>query len=405
MQSTDHAVIVGAGQAGLVAATTLRAEGFAGRLTLVGAEPTAPYQRPPLSKGFLLGEVGDEALLLRPLAAYAAQDIELRLATAVESIDIAAGRLQLSDGKEIGFDRLALTTGASPRRLPDTMGGSLAGVYSLRHLGDARVLSAELVEGRSIVIVGGGYVGLELASTCVARGLVVTVLEAAPRILQRVACPQTSDYLADIHRARGVQIIEGCELAGLAGETGVHSVLLKDGRSFAADLVVVAIGIEPSTRLAAEAGLDVDGGVVVDSEMRSSAERIWAAGDCAAVTVRGRRLRIESVGNAIDSAEVAARNMLGRGETYRPLPWFWSDQYDTRLQIAGLNFGFDCVHVRHAGAGRSHWYYQSDELLAVDAINDSRAYMVGKRLLEMGRSPPPQAITNPNADLKALLRS
>jgi len=405
MQLKDHAVIVGAGQAGLVAATTLRAEGFAGRLTLIGAEPTAPYQRPPLSKAFLLGELGDEALLLRPLTAYAAQDIDLRLATAVEAIDIAAGRLQLSDGTKLDFDRLALATGASPRRLPDTMGGSLEGVYSLRTLRDARILSAELIEGRTIVIVGGGYVGLELASTCVARGLTVTVIEAAPRILQRVACHQTSEYLAHVHRARGVQIIEGCELAGLMGGRTVHRVMLKDGRTFAADLVVVAIGIEPSTRLAADAGLGIDGGIAVDAQMRSSSERIWAAGDCAAVTVRGRRLRIESVGNAIDSAEIAARNMLGRGENYRPLPWFWSDQYDTRLQIAGLNVGFDSVHVRHAGAGRSHWYYQSDELLAVDAMNDSRAYMVGKRLLEMGRSPPPEVITNPDADLKALLRS
>lgn len=405
MQTSLHAVVVGAGQAGCVIAATLRTEGFAGRITLLGAEALAPYQRPPLSKSFLLGGLDTDALLLRPKHFFSDQAIDLRLASPVAGIDVARARLQLNDGAWLGYDLLALATGAAPRRLPEQLGGALEGVLTLRDFADAQRLGAELEPGRSMVIVGGGYIGLEVAATCVSRGMSVTVLEAAPRILQRVACAQTSEFMRQIHTARGVTIQEGCDLAGLVGDRRVRAVKLGDGRELPADFVVVAIGVVPNTTLAANAGLATDNGIAVDAELRSSAENIWSAGDCAAFEFRGRRQRIESVGNAIDMGELAARNMLGRGVAYVPRPWFWSDQYDCRLQIAGHSQGYETVHVRETGAGRSHWYYRGDELLAVDAINDSRAYVAAKRLLEMGRSPSPRIVTDPATDLKVLLRA
>ena len=259
--------------------------------------------------------------------------------------------------------------------------------------------------GGRVLIVGGGYIGLEAAAVASTLGLRVTLVEATSRILQRVAAPQTSDYFRALHAGRGVEVLEATGLLGMeALPGGTIAAHLGDGRDLAVDFVIVGIGVAPNDALARSAGLACDGGIVVDAEGRTGDPAIWAAGDCTRLPYRGEMIRLESVQNAIDQAEAVAANMLGVGRPYVPQPWFWSDQYDVKLQIAGLNAGYDHVAVR-AGAGpaRSHWYFRGSELLAIDAMNDPRAYMVGKRLIEAGRSPAPAQLSDPALDLKALL--
>lgn len=403
----SHFVIVGAGQAGSSLVAKLRSEGFDGKITLIGAEAVPPYQRPPLSKAYLLGEMEEERLYLRPASYYAEHGIELLLSTRAVGIDTANRILTLEAGQEpIHFDALALTTGSHPRTLPAAIGGDLDGVMTMRDLRDADGMAPELVEGRKVLIVGGGYIGLEAAAVCAKKGLDVTLVEAADRILQRVAAPETSAFFRELHSKHGVRIREGVGLERLLGDDHVTGARLTNGEEVEADFVVVGVGIEPATILAASAGLAIENGIATDEHCRTSDPHIWAAGDCASCIFEGERIRLESVGNAIDMAEVAARNMMGQGVAYAPKPWFWSDQYDCKLQIAGLNRGYDAIHVRDAGDGvRSHWYYREGRLIAVDAMNDSRAYMVGKRLIESGKSPDPEAVSNPASDLKALLKA
>jgi 3-phenylpropionate/trans-cinnamate dioxygenase ferredoxin reductase component len=371
----------------------------------VGSEPVPPYQRPPLSKAYLLGEMEEERLYLRPAAFYADHDITLRLSVSAVAIDRVAWTVTLSDGGVLDYDALALTTGSVPRRLPAAIGGDLDGVLVMRDLADAARMAPELVPGRRVLIVGGGYIGLEAAAVCAKRGLHVTLVEAAPRILQRVAASETSDYFRGLHHAHGVDIREATGLDRLIGNGRVTAARLSDGAELAVDFVLVGVGILPDSRLAEAAGIAVDNGIVTDATGRTSDPHIWAAGDCATVTFQGRRMRLESVGNAIDQAEIVAANIMGIPTDYVPAPWFWSDQYDCKLQIAGLNLGYDAVHVRMGeGAQRSHWYYAGDRLIAVDAMNDSRAYMIGKRLIEMGKSPAPDIVTT-LPDLKPLLKA
>jgi 3-phenylpropionate/trans-cinnamate dioxygenase ferredoxin reductase subunit len=399
-----HVVVVGAGQAAASLVARLRAEGFAGEITLVGAEPVPPYQRPPLSKAYLLGEMEVERLYLRPAAFYADHGIALRLSVAATAIDPAARTVALSDGGRLRYDALALTTGSVPRRLPPAIGGALPGVLVMRDLADADRMAPELVAGRRVAIVGGGYIGLEAAAVCATRGLDVTVIEAAPRILGRVAAPETADCIRALHAAHGVTIREGIGIDRFLGTDRVTGLRLADGTELPCDFALVGVGITPNVALAEAAGLRIENGIWTDPQCRTSDPAIWAAGDCASILFRGTRIRLESVGNAIDMGEVAALNIMGRATDYVPAPWFWSDQYDLKLQIAGLNMGYDSVHVRQAGEARSHWYYAGGRLIAVDALNDSRAYMIGKRLIEAGRSPAPAVVTDPATDLKALLK-
>ena len=399
-----HIAIVGAGQAGFSLAAKLRALDFKGEVTLIGDEPAPPYQRPPLSKKYLTGEMSLERLYLRPEAFYAEHGIALRLGARVEAIDPAAKSLRIA-GETLRWDRLALTTGALPRRLPAAIGGALEGVYTVRTLADVDAMAAEFRAGARVLIVGGGYIGLEAAAVAATRGLEVTLVEMAPRILQRVACAETSDFFRALHEGHGVTIREGTGLERLTGAARVGGAILSDGSEIALDFVIVGVGILPDTRLAEAAGLALDNGIAVDELGRASAPDVWAAGDCASFPRGGGRLRLESVQNAIDMAEAVAANMLGAGAPYEPHPWFWSDQYDTALQIAGLNTGFDRVVARRSDAGLSHWYYRGADFLAVDAMNDARAYMVGKRLIEAGKSPDPAAIADPATELKALLKA
>ena len=397
-------VVVGGGQAGASLVAKLRAEGFAGDITLICEEPVPPYQRPPLSKAYLLGEMEEARLYLRPQSFYVEHAIDLRLGTRAEAIDTVA-RTVTAGGETIPFDQLALTTGSTPRGLPAAIGGALRGVYTVRTLADVDAMAPQFAEGRRVLVVGGGYIGLEAAAVAAKRGLHVTLVEAAPRILQRVAAPVTSDWFRALHRTHGVDIREGTGLDRLLGEGHVTGARLADGTEIALDFVVVGIGIAPNAGLAEAAGIACEDGILVDDRGRTSAPHVWAAGDCARLPYRGARLRLESVQNAIDQAEAVARNILGSDEAYVPQPWFWSDQYDVHLQIAGLNLGWDDIVVRPGeGESVSHWYYAGDRLLAVDAMNDARAYMVGKRLLEAGRSPGKAEIADPATNLKALLR-
>ncbi len=401
-----HFVVVGAGQAGQSLVTKLRALGYDGDVTLVGKEPVPPYQRPPLSKKYLLGEMALERLFLRPESFYEEQAISLRLDTTVTAIDPAVKTLALG-GETISYDQLAITTGAIPHRLPAAIGGDLQGVYTVRTLADADAMAPEFQPGKSVLIVGGGYIGLEAAAVAARKGLTVTLVEMAERILQRVASPETAKFIREVHRREGVDIREGVGLEKLTGGGRVDHARLTDGQELAVDFVIVGVGIAPDTRLAKAAGLTIENGIATDELGRSSDPAIWAAGDCASFPQNGTRMRLESVGNAIDQAEIVAENMLGAQKPYIAKPWFWSDQFDLKLQIAGLNTGYENVITR-PGEGNdsvSFWYYRDDRLLAVDAINDPRAYMVGKRLIEAEKSPDRKAIANPDTDLKALLRA
>ena len=401
---SEKIVVIGAGQAGASLVAKLRTLGHTGPITLIGDEPVPPYQRPPLSKKYLLGEMDLERLYLRPAAYYPDNDITLLTNTSVLSIDRAAKQVQ-TESAALDYDQLALTTGSIPRKLPAAIGGDLAGVHVVRSLADVDAMAPGVKEGARLLIVGGGYIGLEAAAVAAKRGMNVTLIEMADRILQRVAAPETSDYFRALHTSHGVDIREGIGLTRLTGLGHVTGALLSDGSELPVDMVIAGIGITPDTRLAETAGLVIENGIRTDAYGRTSDSAIWAAGDCASLMFRGNRIRLESVQNAIDQAECVAENMLGANRDYVPMPWFWSDQYDVKLQIAGLNSGYDCIITRTGTYGVvSFWYYAGDKLLAVDAMNDARAYMVGKRLIEMGKSPDPAIIADPGADLKPLLK-
>lgn len=399
----DHVVVIGAGQAGASCVAKLRNSGFEGQVTLIGAEPVLPYQRPPLSKAYLMGDMPLDRLFLRPESFYDDQRINLRLGTHVTDIDVAAQTVTLGDDV-LTYSELVLTTGSVPRRLPAAIGGDLDGVFVVRDLADVDAMAPRCVAGARVLIVGGGYIGLEAASVASKLGLEVVLVEMADRILQRVAAPETSDFFRALHARHGVDIREGIGLDHLTGEGAVTGAVLSDGTTLDVDFVIVGVGIAPGTALAETAGIHIDNGIATDAQGRTSVPHVWAAGDCASFPYRGGRIRLESVPNAIDQAECVAENILGAGRDYVARPWFWSDQYDVKLQIAGLNTGYDRIVTRDGGAAISFWYYQGETLLAVDAANDPRSYMIGKRLIEAGKSPDPAVVADPSSDLKALLK-
>lgn len=396
-------VVVGAGQAGASCVARLRTKGYQGAITLIGDEPVPPYQRPPLSKAYLLGDLPLDRLFLRPESYYADQDISLRTGETVTNIDPVARTVTTQSGG-VPYDDLVLATGAAPRHLPDAIGGSLEGVFCVRTLADVDAMAPHFVDGARVLIVGGGYIGLEAAAVAAKLGVHVTLLEAAPRILQRVAAEQTSEYFRAAHAAQGVTLCEGVGLSRLIGDTSVKQAELTDGAVLDVDFVIVGVGVTPAQHLAEIAGVKVDNGIAVDSLGRTSDRHIWAAGDCASFPGPKARIRLESVGNAIDMGELVADNILGEDRAYIARPWFWSDQYDIKLQIAGLSTGFDHVVSRGSGASVSFWYYAKGQLIALDAMNDPRAYMVGKRLIEAGKSPDPVLLADPATNLKTLLK-
>ena len=402
----SNVVVIGAGQAGSSLVAKLRNGGFDGKITLIGEETAPPYQRPPLSKKYLLGEMELERLYLRPESFYSDNDIDLRLDTKVTGMDRDAKEVALGD-ERLGYDHLVLTTGSTPRRLPASIGGELEGVFVVRDLKDVDAMEPCFVQGARVLIVGGGYIGLEAAAVAASKGLNVVLVEMADRILQRVASSETSDYFRKLHRDHGVEIREGLGLDRLLGDTRVQGARLSDGSEIDVDFVIVGVGIAPATDLASKAGLTIDNGIATNDLGQTSDPAIWAAGDCASFPYRGGRLRLESVPNAIDMAECVAENIMGAAKNYVPQPWFWSDQYNVKLQIAGLNTGYDRIVTRQGDDPLtvSFWYFAGKSLLAVDAMNDPRSYMVGKRLIDMGKSPDPDMVSDPGTDLKALLKA
>lgn len=379
----EHIAIVGAGQAAASLAMRLRQGGYSGNLTLYGDEPHPPYQRPPLSKAYLKREWTIDRLYLRPADFWSSLGVDLATGVRVTGIDPAARTLHV-DGRTVPWSKLALATGTRPRPLPPELSG-LEGVHELRGLADADRLQDALRPGRRLMVLGGGYVGLEIAAVAAMAGLSVTVVERAARILERVACPETSDAIRALHASHGVRIHEGRSLAGVEARDGaVAAVALDDGTRIEADAVLVGIGVLPRDELASAAGIACANGIMVDVHGRTSAPGVWAAGDCAAFPLAGIPTRLESVQNAVDQAECAADDMLGRPRAYAPVPWFWSDQYDMKLQIAGLNRGYDAVLRRRSERGESLWYFRDGRMIAVDALNEARTYMAAKKLLEGG---------------------
>ena len=401
----SHIVVIGAGQAGSSLVAKLRSEGFDGDITLLGAEEEPPYQRPALSKAYLLGEMERERLYLRPREWYEKNDIALRTETRAVAVDCEAQTVRLAGGEILQYDHLAFTTGSHPIELPRECGGELDGVYTVRDLKDADSIAPEFVKGRRVLIIGGGYIGLEAAAVAAKRGVDVVLIEMSDRILKRVAAAETSDYFRDLHKNYGVDVREGIGLERFLGDERITGALLSDGTTLDADFAIVGIGIYPATILAESAGVECANGIVTNDHGQTSVPNIWAAGDCATLNWKGEQTRLESVGNAIDQAEVVARNILGADATYEPKPWFWSDQYDCKLQIAGLICDYTDVVLRKTKDCQSHWYYKGDELVAVDAMNDPRNYMIGKRLIEAGKSPAKDVIADPDTDMKALLRA
>ncbi len=400
-------MVVGGGQAAASMIVKLRSLGDDRPVILLSDEPVAPYQRPNLSKKYLRGELALDDLMVRPQNWYAEHAVELRLGQKVEEIDRNAKSVRLADGSALTYGYLVFATGGEPRRLPAAIGGDLAGVYTLRDVADADVLAPLFTAGKRLLIVGGGYIGLEAAAVAAQSGMDVVLIEMADRILQRVAARETSDYIRALHQEHGVRILENTQLARIVGEDGVAShAELATGEKIAVDFVIVGTGIAPRTELAEQAGLTIDGGIAVDASCRSSDPAILAAGDCASFVWQGRRIRLESVQNATDQGEAVACTLAGQEVDYQPVPWFWSDQFDMKLQIAGLNTGF--THNVTRPGTREHamsvWYYHDDKLLAVDAMNDAKSFMTAKRLLQKGLSPEPDFVSDPDSDLKSLLK-
>jgi 3-phenylpropionate/trans-cinnamate dioxygenase ferredoxin reductase subunit len=377
------AVIVGAGQAGAQAAFTLRESGFAGRIVLLGDEGQPPYQRPPLSKGFLAGTASVERLLLWPAEHYAAHGIELMLHSPVERIDPAAGRVVLRGGARLGYDLLLLATGSRARRL-EIPGARAPAVHSLRTLQDAFRLRSNLTAGRRVVVVGGGYVGLEVAAVAATARARVTVVETLPHLLSRVTTPPVSDHFAALHRHHGVDVRCTTEALAFVGGERLDALETTGGR-IAADIAIVGVGAEPNVELARTAGLACDNGIVVDAYCRTSDPAIYAAGDCTSHPALGdgERVRLESVQNAVDQASAAARTMAGLPTRYAEVPWFWSNQYECRLQTAGTCIGHDEIVTRGDPATGSFacLYRRGGALIGVDAVNLPREYMQVRREL------------------------
>ena len=407
-ESPARIVVVGGGQAGGEAVECLRREGYDGELFLVTAECLPPYQRPPLSKDYLSGGCGLEGVLLHRDEFYAENRIKVLTGTEVVSIDPWAHRVRLAPGRRLNYDRLLLATGSRVRRLGDHQGAELSGVYYLRTVEDSERIRTAMDRPARIIVVGGGYIGLEVASVAAEAGHEVTIVEASTRLLPRVATRELSDFYARLHRSHRVDIRLGATVSGIRGDRTVRSVALADGSELPADFVLVGIGVEPVTDLALDAGIMCSNGIAVDSMCRTSAPDVFAAGDCSSHlnTYFGRRIRLESVANAIGQGQVAAAAMLGKQHTYDSVPWFWSDQYGVRLQMAGHSEGADRTVTRGAPDDESFvsFHLRGGILIGVDAVNSMREFTVCRRLVAARSRPDPAMLEDPSVPVKSLLR-
>jgi 3-phenylpropionate/trans-cinnamate dioxygenase ferredoxin reductase subunit len=402
-------VVIGASHAGCQLAESVRKNGWEGKIIVLGDENYLPYHRPPLSKDFLKGDKAVEDILIRPQSLYEKMEVEFRLGHGVTSIDREAKSLTRDDGSSLQYDKLALTVGARVRQVP-IPGVEKAGVHYLRTIEDIEAIRPFVAAGKNAVIVGGGYIGLETAAALRGMDMNVTVLEMLPRILQRVTAPVISEFYTRVHTEEGVRIVTDTAVSEITGGEAVEGVACQDGSQFPADLVIIGAGIIPNIELAEAAGLNAENGIVVDEFATTSDPDIVAAGDCTwhHNPVYDRWIRLESVQNATDQARVAGASICGVKQAYNQLPWFWSDQYNMKLQIAGLSQGFDDVVIRgdiSSGREFAAFYFEGDKLLAVDSVNMPIAFMVGKRLLTTGQAVDKSNLADSGFDLKLLLKA
>lgn len=395
--------IVGAGQAGGQAAYSLRLAGYDGAITLIGEEPAPPYQRPPLSKAYLKGELEAERLFLKPIEYYAEHDIELVTGVAARSIDVAGRRIEMAHGPAIGWDRLVIATGARPRKLA-LPGADLSGVVELRTLADVDRLKRLAGKGARLVVVGAGYIGLEAAAVGAQLGLKVTVLEAMPQVLSRVAGGKVGAFYTRMHRDAGTDVRLEARLEGFEGTGYVTGARLAGGEIIPCDVALIGVGILPNLELALEAGLVCGNGVVVDAQGRTSHPDIYAAGDVAwrPLVHYGREGRLESVHNAIEGGKIAAAAMMGAAPPALEVPWFWSDQFDLKLQTAGLWTGADEQILRGDPVSRHFavFYLKEGRVIAVDAVNSAPEYLVGKKLVAAKAKVAPAVLVDTSLSMK-----
>jgi 3-phenylpropionate/trans-cinnamate dioxygenase ferredoxin reductase subunit len=405
----NGAVIVGTGQAGFQTAASLRAEGFQESITLIGEEPHIPYQRPPLSKGFPLGTQDLDSIELRPKNFYADHEINLLPSERVTTLDRVSRQITLASGSSLPYDRLVLATGARNRLLP-VKGADLDGVLYLRSLDEAIALKERLKTAQEIVVIGGGFIGLELAAVACSLGKSVTVLEALPRLMSRVVAPVISDFYRELHSIKGVKVFCGACVSEIVGSGGtVQEVVLSDGRRFPAGLVLVGIGVVPNSELARDAGLRISNGIAVNEHLQTDDGNIFAIGDCAehpCIFARAH-IRLESVQNAADQAQCVAAAIANRPVPYRALPWFWTDQFDIKLQMAGISHGHDRIVTRGNPESRklSVFYFRENQLVAIDSINRPLDHMIGRKLLTAAVPLTPDQAADESVDLKQLERS
>ena len=400
-------IIIGAGQAGGETAQRLRQAGFDGDITLIGEEPAPPYQRPPFSKAYLKGEYDMDRLLLRPASVYAEENITLLTSLRAVWIDRANRRVRVEGGRELPYDVLVLATGAKPRKLP-LVGADLDGVHLFRTAADADALRPRMVSGAKLVVVGAGYIGLEAAAVARQLGLDVTVIETAVRPLARVTSPEVAGFFLDEHTRQGVRFVLGGQPALIKGRDRVTGVALSDGADVPADIVIAGIGVTPEVALAQQCGLAVENGIVTNRQCLTSDPAIYAIGDCAArpiVHFDERVARLESVHNAVEGAKIVAAAITGGKPHVEEAPWFWSDQYDLKLQIAGLFQGYDHIVLRGVMADRAFaaFYYKGPKLIAVDAVNRPAEYLGAKMLIQTGRTVAPSELEDESRPMKEIV--
>jgi len=402
-------VIIGTGQAGFQTAASLRTEGYLEKITLIGEEPHIPYQRPPLSKGFPLGAQDFESIELRPKQFYQEHQIDLVPGERVTAIDRATKQVHLESGGTFPYDMLVLAVGARNRTL-SVKGAGLNGVLYLRSLDEAVTVKERLKNAQEIVVIGGGFIGLELAAVACSLGKSVTVLEALPRLMPRAVAPLISDFYRGLHTNKGVKVVCRASVSEMEGSgLKVRGVLLNDGTRYPADLVLIGVGVEPNIELARKTGLRIANGIAVNEYLQTEDETIFAIGDCAEhpCEFAGARIRLESVQNAADQAQCAATTIAGRRNVYRALPWFWTDQFDVKLQMAGLSNGHDCTVSRGNAESRklSVFYFKESRLIAIDSINRPLDHMIGRKLIANRVRLTPAQAADESVDLKKMASS
>ena len=399
-------LIIGAGQAGSQTATSLRQDGFEGAITIVGDEPYLPYQRPPLSKAYLKGELEESRLYFKPAEWFETQNIDILTDCTVTDVNVETNIAKTSDGKTLNFDYLVFATGSRNRQLP-LEGAQLENVFGLRSLKDVDDLRPHVTEGKNLIIIGAGYIGLETAAAANALGMKVTVLELADRVLARVTSPAISAFYSDLHTSHGVNIKTDTSAVAINGKDGkVASVTLSTGETLSCDALLIGIGILPNIELAVDAGITCEDGIVVDHDARTNIVHVYAAGDCAKRNILpyGRTGRLESVHNAIEQGKQIAAAILSKPTPKLDCPWFWSDQYDVKLQIAGLSTGYDNFIVRGSIDDKKFavFYFKDDVLIAVDAINSPPEFMIAKRLILTKAKVSPEELSDTQQSLKEI---